>query len=197
MYLYFRLFFCSIDRRAPVTICFFIAISHSLGCHGIIVKPPTFVFRLTLTSGMRSFSALEHRFLQDLHLYRAAAFHKKIATQRKVVWRKDVYNRKNPQQFFNNIYIMNRHPLSNDRERETCFLRIFYRLSFCFLKRLRFQVLKAVSIVFHCAIKKRWQRHITYVWFQYIYDWLHYIRFGARTKFTRPSFMIIRINDHA
>jgi len=48
---------------------------------------------------MRSFSALEHRFLQDLHLYRAAVFHKKIATQRKVVWRKDVCNRKNPQQF--------------------------------------------------------------------------------------------------
>ena len=105
--------FCSIDRRAPVTICFFIAISHSLGCHGIIVKPSTFVFRLTITSDTRSFSALEHRFLQDLHLYRAVAYHKKIATQRKVVWRKDVYNRKNPQQFFNNIYITNRHPLSN------------------------------------------------------------------------------------
>ena len=106
--------FCSIDRRAPVTICFFIAISHSLGCHGIIVKPSTFVFRLTITSDTRSFSALEHRFLQDLHLYRAVAYHKKIATQRKVVWRKDVYNRKNPQQFFNNIYITNRHPLSNE-----------------------------------------------------------------------------------
>ena len=30
------------------------------------------------------------------------------------MWRKDVYNRKNPQQFFNNIYITNRHPLSNE-----------------------------------------------------------------------------------
>lgn len=194
-----------------IFVCFFVALIGACACHNLLFhrnlafarlswhhcQAVNVCFRLTITSGMRSFSALERRFLQDLHLYRAAAYHKKIATQRKVVWRKDVYNRKNPQQFFNNIYIMNRHPLSNDRERETCFLRIFYRLSFCFLKRLRFQVLKAVSIVFHCAIKKRWQRHITYVWFQYIYDWLHYIRFGARTKFTRPSFMIIRINDHA
>lgn len=154
-------------------------------------------FRLTLTSDMRSFSALEHRFLQDLHLYRATVFHKKIATQRKVVWRKDVYNRKNPQQF-STTYITQIATLCQmKRERETCFLlRIFSRLSFGFLKRLRFRVLKAVSIVSYCAIKKRWQQHITYVWFQYIYDWLQYIRFGARTKIARPSFMIIRINNH-
>lgn len=101
MYLYFLLIFL------------FVSLIGACACHNLLFhrnlafawlswhhcQAANVCFRLTLASDMRSFSALEHRFLQDMHLYRAAVFHKKIATQRKVVWRKDVYNRKNPQQF--------------------------------------------------------------------------------------------------
>ena len=190
---------------------FFIALISAYACHNLLFhrnlafawlswhhcQAANVCFRLTLASDMRSFSALEHRFCKIRTYIVQPSFTKKNATQRKVVWRKDVYNRKNPQQF-STTYITRIATLCQmKRERETCFLlRIFSRLSFGFLKRLRFRVLKDVSIVSHCAIKKRWQRHITYVWFQYIYDWLQYIRFGARTKIARPSFMIIRINNH-
>jgi hypothetical protein len=63
---------------------------------------------------MRSFSALEHRFLQDMHLYRAAAFHKKNrhATQGRVA--KRCLQPEKSTTIFNNIYNTNRHPLSNE-----------------------------------------------------------------------------------
>ena len=73
-------------------------------------------FRLTLASDMRSFSALEHRFLQDMHLYRAAVFHKKNrhATQGRVA--KRCLQPEKSTTIFNNIYNTNRHPLSNGKE---------------------------------------------------------------------------------
>ncbi len=112
---------------------FFVALISARTCHNLLFYLTLACARLSWHHrqtanacffGSRSqvpytlFSALEHRFLQVLHLYRAAVFHKKIATQRKVVWRKDVYNRKNPQQFFNNIYTTNLHPLSNKDEQK-------------------------------------------------------------------------------
>lgn len=130
--------FCIIDRRVRLSQFAFSSQSRIRLVVMASLSSRSFVFRLTLASDMRSFSTLEHRFLQEMHLYRAAVFHKKNrhATQGRVA--KRCLQPEKSTTIFNNIYNTNRHLLSNaERKRNMFFAADIFSIKFWFFEAIK------------------------------------------------------------
>lgn len=131
--------FCIIDRRVRLSQFAFSSQSRIR-----LVVMASLSKRQCLFFGSRSkvprtlFSVLEHRFLQDMHLYRAAVFHKKNrhATQGRVA--KRCLQPEKSTTIFNNIYNTNRHPLSNEeRKRNMFFAADIFSVKFWFFEAIK------------------------------------------------------------